>query len=216
MEGQARASARAGMVTNMRSSLVLLLVVVPLGAAAQDKPADTKAAPKLKGSVKQSAPKIDLGLPAFGALPKGDDLKKVEEKPAQDGPTVTSGQATYTIVSVQHGKGFIRSPTGSKPSAPYPAVVAAGSPLMTEKFSSVVRVKAPDKKSTSIEVAVLDPRGDTVMDASGTLTFKNDETDWTVDWEPTGIRAAGDFQVLVRIGGNPLGTFPLKVEPKKP
>ena len=63
-------------------------------------------------------------------------------------------------------------------------------------------------------VMVLDPRGDTVMDASGQLTFKNDETDWTVDWEPTGIRTAGEFQVLVRIGGNPLGTFPIKVEAK--
>jgi hypothetical protein len=204
------------MVTDMRVLFLLSLVVFPLQAAAQATPAEKKDAPKLKGSVKQSAPKIDLGLPAFGAIPRGDDLKKVEEKPTQDGPTVTAGQATYTIVSVQHGKGFVRTPTGSRPSAPYPAVTADGSPLMTEKFSSVVRVKAPDKKSTSIEVAVLDPRGDTVMDASGTLTFKNDETDWTVDWEPTGIRAAGDLQVLVRIGGNPLGTFPLKVEAKKP
>lgn len=204
------------MVNDMRLASLVLLVTLPAGALAQDKPAEKKEAPRLKGSVKQSAPKIDLGLPAFGSIPKGDDVKRVDEKPAQDGPTVTSGQATYTIVSVQHGKGFVRSPTGSKPSAPFPAVTAAGTPLMTEKFSTVVRVKAPDKKSTSIEVAVLDPRGDTVMDASGTLTFKNDETDWTVDWETTGVRSAGDFQVLVRIGGNPLGTFPLKIEAKKP
>lgn len=203
------------MVTDMRFALLAALLAVPLHAAAQDTP-PKKDAPKLKGSVKQSAPKIDLGLPAFGSIPKGDDVKRVDEKPQQEGPTITSGQASYNIVSVQHGKGFIRSPTGSRPSAPFTAVTAAGTPLMTEKFSSVVRVKAPDKKSTSIEVAVLDPRGDTVMDASGTLTFKNDETDWTVDWEATGIRTVGDFQVLVRIGGNPLGTFPLKIEAKKP
>ena len=85
---------------------------------------------------------------------------------------------------------------------------------MTEKFSTVVRVKAPEKKNTSIEIAILDPRGDTVMDAQGQLTFKSEEADWTVDWDPTGLRNVGDFQVLVRIGGNPLGTFPLKIEAK--
>ncbi|MBL8920696.1 MAG: hypothetical protein JNJ54_17655 [Myxococcaceae bacterium] len=194
------------------SIVVIAAALCALPARAEEK----KAQPKLKGSMKQQAPKIDLGLPTFGSIPSGDGLKKVEEKPAADRPTTTSGQATYTIVSVQHGKGFIRTPTGSKPSAPYPAVTAAGSPLMTEKFTTVVRVKAPDKKTTSIEVVVLDPRGDTVMDANGSLPFKNEEADWTVDWDPTGIRAAGEFQVLVRLGGNPLGTFPLKVEAAPP
>ncbi|MBE2251756.1 MAG: hypothetical protein IAE78_19630 [Myxococcus sp.] len=183
---------------------VLLSVVV----SAQAKPE-----PKLKGSMKQSAPKLDLGIPKFDAIPKGDELKKVEEKKVEE-RTTAPGVAPYTIVSVQHGKGFVRTPTGSKPSAPFPAATASGAPLMTEKFSTVVRVKAPEKKNTSIEVAVLDPRGDTVMDAQGQLTFKSDEADWTVDWDPTGIRTAGDFQVLVRIGGNPLGTFPLKIEAK--
>lgn len=194
-------------------SRMLLLTGLSLAIVAH---AEEKKDPKLKGSMKQSAPKIDLGLPAFNTIPTGEGMKKVEQKQVSDTPTTTSGAAVYTIVSVQHGKGFVRTPTGSKPSAPYAAVAAAGAPLMTEKFSTVVRVKAPDKKSTSIEVMVLDPRGDTVMDASGQLTFKNDETDWTVDWEPTGIRTGGEFQVLVRIGGNPLGTFPLKVDAKAP
>lgn len=194
-------------------SRMLLLAGLSLALVAH---AEEKKDPKLKGSMKQSAPKIDLGLPTFNTIPTGEGMKKVEQKQVSDTPTTTSGAAGYTIVTVQHGKGFVRTPTGSKPSAPFPSVVAAGAPLMTEKFSTVVRVKAPDKKSTSIEVMVLDPRGDTVMDASGQLTFKNDETDWTVDWEPTGIRTGGEFQVLVRIGGNPLGTFPLKVEAKAP
>jgi hypothetical protein len=176
--------------------------------------AQTKTEPKLKGTMKQGAPKLDLGIPRFDALPKGDDMKKVDEKAPTERAATAPGVSPYTIVGVQHGKGFLRTPTGSKPSAPYPAVMASGNPLMTEKFSTVVRVKAPEKKNASIELAVLDPRGDTVMDAQGQVTFKGEEADWTVDWAPSGIRAVGDFQVLVRIDGNPLGTFPLKIEAK--
>lgn len=194
----------------MSRPLILVAVLCAVAVHAEEK----KEAPKLKGSMKQQAPKIDLGLPAFNSIPTGDGIKKVEDKPVADKPTTTSGQASYAVVSVQHGKGFIRTPTGSKPSAPMPSVQAQGTPLTTEKFTTVVRIKSPDKKSTSIEVAILDPRGDTVMDASGELTFKGDEADWTVDWEPTAVRTAGEFKALVRIGGNPLGTFPLTIVTK--
>jgi hypothetical protein len=170
--------------------------------------------PKLKGSKTEKAPKIDLGLPSFGALPTGDGMKKVGEKAPTERST-PAGPTAYTVVSVQHGKGFVRTPQGSKPSAPFAAVNASGSPLLTEKFSTVVRVHASEQRSASIEVLVLDPRGDTVMDANGELAFKADETEWTVDWAPTGIRAPGAFQVLVRVGGQPLGTFPLTVDAKK-
>jgi hypothetical protein len=194
----------------MSRTLVIAALFACSASAEDPKPKD----PKLKGSMKQQAPKIDLGLPSFGAIPSGEGMKKAEEKAPADRPTTTEGAAPYSIVSVQHGKSFLRTPTGAKPSAPFPSVVATGAPLKTEKFSTVVRVKAPDKKSTAIEVVVLDPRGDTVMDASGQLTFKGDEADWTVDWDPTGIRNTGDFQVLVRLGGNPMGAFPLKIEAK--
>jgi hypothetical protein len=193
----------------MARTLLMGVLLLSFGTVAQ-----VKTEPKLKGSTKQHAPKLDLGIPQFDALPKGDDMTKVEEKAPTERATTPPGQAPYTIVSVQHGKGFIRTPTGSRPSAPSLPVTASGTPLITEKFSTVVRVKAPEKKNTSIEVALLDARGDTVMDAQGQLTFKNDEADWTVDWAPTGIRATGEFQVLIRIGGNPLGTFPLKIETK--
>lgn len=195
----------------MSRTLVVVALIAGSSFAEEPKPKD----PKLKGSMKQSAPKITLDLPTFNTIPTGEGMKKVEEKPVADRPTTTEGQASYTVVSVQHGKSFIRTPTGSKPSAPYPSVTASGNPLMTEKFTTVIRVKAPDKKTTSIEVAVLDPRGDTTMSANGRLSFKADEQDWTVDWDPTGIRNAGDYQVLVRVGGNPLGTFPLKIEAKE-
>lgn len=171
------------------------------------------ADPKLKGSKKEAAPKLDLGLPTFNAIPKDQKLEKPKDpEAAQTAPSGTRIDDGYTVVRVVHGKGFMRSPDGAKPSAPFPQVTASGNPLLTEKFSSVIRVKSPGKKNTRIEVAILDQRSDTVMEASGELRFGNgEEAEWQVDWDSTGIRNPGEFQVLVRIGGNPLGTFPLKV-----
>jgi hypothetical protein len=108
-----------------------------------------------------------------------------------------------------HAKSFLSSPEGAKPTGPLEQVTLTN--RTTEKFSSVVRVKDPAKRNARIEVAVLDMVGDTVMEASGELYFRGgDETEWTVDWDPTGVRGPGTFQVLVRVGGQPLGTFPLK------
>lgn len=174
---------------------------------------------KLKGSKKESAPKLDLGLPKFGEIPKDQKLENASGKgeTQQQGPSGVRVDEGYSVVRVVHGKGFIRAPDGAKPSTPFPQVTATTNPLMTEKFSTVVRVKSPAKKNTRIEVAILDPRSDTVMEASGELRFgTGDEAEWQVDWEPSGIRNPGDFQVLVRIGGNPLGTFPLKVATAAP
>ncbi len=170
------------------------------------------ADPKLKGSKKETAPKLDLGIPTFKDIPN-QKLEKPKETPeAQQSPSGTRLDEGYTVVRVLHGKGFMRAPDGARPSTPFPQVTVSGNPLATEKFSSVIRVKSPAKKNTRIEVAILDQRGDTVMEASGEIRFGNgDEAEWQVDWEPTGVRNPGEFQVLVRIGGNPLGTFPLKV-----
>lgn len=168
---------------------------------------------KLKGSKKEAAPKIDLALPAFGELPKDQKLENASKKTeTQDAPSTVRADEGYTVVRVVHGKSFIRSPDGAKPATPYPQVNVTTNPFMTEKFSSVIRVKSPAKKNARIEVAILDQRADTVMEASGELRFgTGDEAEWQVDWEPSGIRNPGEFQVLVRVGGNPLGTFPLKV-----
>jgi hypothetical protein len=168
--------------------------------------------PKLKGSKKESAPKLDLGLPTFNQIPTDQKLEKVKEKPEQQAPSGAKADEGYSVVRVTHGKAFLRAPDGAKASAPFTQVTASGNPLMTEKFSTAVRVKSPSKKNTRIEVAILDFRGDTVMEAAGELRFgTGDEAEWLVDWDPSGVRGPGDFQVLVRIGGNPLGTFPLKV-----
>ncbi|MFT3708611.1 MAG: hypothetical protein QM817_13245 [Archangium sp.] len=192
----------------MTRSIIAVLVLSLSTAALAEEPK------KLKGSKKESAPKLDLGLPQFGEIPKDQKLESAKGKETtQTGPTGAKADEGYSVVSVLHGKSFIRASGGSRVSAPYPQVtLTSANPYTTEKFSSVVRIKSPGKKNTSIELAILDSRGDTVMDASGQIRFTNsEEAEWQVDWEPTGVRNPGEFQVLVRIGGNPLGTFPLKV-----
>ena len=191
----------------MRMLRTLLLASLSLSLFAQ------ATEPKLKGSKKETAPKPDLGLPTFKDIPKDQKLEKPKDPAdAQQAPSAAKADEGYSVVRVVHGKAFMRGPDGAKPSTPFPQVNVAGNPLMTEKFSTVVRVKSPPKKNTSIELAILDQRGDTVMEASGELRFATGtEAEWQVDWEPTSVRNPGDFQVLVRVGGNPLGTFPLKL-----
>jgi hypothetical protein len=184
-----------------RLVLVASLVCVGLAVAAD---------PKLKGSKKETAPKLDLGLPRFDALPTDTRLEQATPKQDTLQTTKSAVEEGFSVVRVVHGKAFLRGPEGAKPSAPFPQVTLTNN--VTEKFSTVVRVKNPAKRNASIEVVVLDFRGDTVMEASGEISFrgKEDETEWTVDWEPTAVRGPGEFQVLVRVGGNPLGTFPIK------
>lgn len=190
-----------------RSILAAALLALPLVAVAAD------PAPKLKGSKKEQAPKIDLGLPTFTEIPKDQKLESAAGKDkTQTAPTSTRADERYTLVRVVHGKSFTRGPDGAKAAAPFTQLTVSTDPFVTERFSTVIRVKSPAKKNTRIEVVILDQRGDTVMDAQGELRFAtNDETEWQVDWEPTGVRAPGEFQVLVRVGGTPLGTTPLKV-----
>lgn len=188
-------------------ALVALLLAV---AAHADEPK------KLKGSKKEAAPRLDLGLPTFGEIPKDQKLESAKGKEEkQSAPSGTRAEEGFSVVRVVHGRGFIKGPDGAKPSAPFPQVTASGPPWMTEKFSSVIRVKNPAKKGARIEVAILDTRDDTVMEASGEIFFRGagDETEWQVDWDASGVRAPGDFKLLVRVGGTPLGTFPFKVAP---
>ncbi|MGV3619869.1 MAG: DUF6941 family protein [Archangium sp.] len=191
----------------MNRSLLIVCVLVSFVAGAAE------PAPKLKGSKKEQAPKLDLGVPTFTEIPKDQKLETATPKDnKQTSPTSTRVDESYSLVRVVHGKTFTRGPDGAKAATPYTQVVATSNPNTTERFSSVIRVKSPAKKNTRIEVVVLDQRGDTVMDAQGELRFaSSEETEWQVDWEPTGFRAPGDWQVLVRVGGTPLGTTPLKV-----
>ena len=104
---------------------------------------------KLKGSKKESAPKLDLGIPSFGEIPKDQKLEsaKGKEEAKQGAPSGTRAEEGFSVVRVVHGKGFIKGPDGAKPSAPFPQVAASGPPWMTEKFSTVVRVKNPPRRA---------------------------------------------------------------------
>ncbi len=200
------------MVPLMRSLLVLIVVSLSLSALAEEPK-------KLKGSKKDAAPKLDLGLPQFTDVPKDQKLESAKGKTdTQTGPTGARADEGSSVVRVVHGKTFIRGTDGAKSATPFPAVTATPSnPWQMEKFSSVVRVKSPAKKNARIEVAILDQRTDTVMEAAGELRFGNsEEAEWQVEWEATSIRLPGEFQVLVRVGGNPLGTFPFKVQAEAP
>ncbi len=188
----------------MRVRLLLAVAVLCGGSVLAAEPK------KVKGE------KLDLGLPkTFNALPTGENMEKPKEKSAQQVPTTTSASAEYAVVRVIHGKTFVRSPEGAKPSAPFVAVPTEGNPPMTEKFSTVIRVRCTQKTNAPIDVVILDPRNDTLMEASGEIYFRGQkemEVDYTVDWERTQLpRGAGAYQVLVRVAGAPLGTFPLKI-----
>ncbi len=159
--------------------------------------------------------KMDLNLPSFGAVPKGDDIAQPKADNKAIESTTTASNATYTVLRVLHGKQFTRSASGATPSGSIEPISLSGTPPSTPKFTTVVRVKSPQRVNSSIDVVILDPRGDTAMTASGEVNFrgtKQDEVDYTVDWDPTPQRAGGQFQVMVRIGGQVMGTWPLKVE----
>ena len=176
-----------------RALLFGSLVVATLASAGAD------------GGVKKSKVKApDFEIPSFGAIPKGDDLTRPEEKALPDGPSVTDTNPTYSLVKVQHS-----------PSEP---IALSGNPLTSERFSTVVRVKCPERVSAPLDVLILDPRGDTAMSATGRLTFrgtKGDETDYAIDWDPTPFRSGGDYQVMVKVAGQVVGTTPLKFVEKK-
>lgn len=165
--------------------------------------------------------KLDLGLPkSFNALPSGENMEKPKEKAAQQAPTTPSASAEYTVVRVIHGKSFLRTAEGAKAATPFEQVPTEGNPPTTEKFSTVIRVRCTQKTNAPIDVVILDPRNDTLMEASGEIFFRGQkemEVDYTVDWERTQLpRGPGAYQVLVRVAGAPLGTFPLKIADPPP
>ncbi|MHB8873752.1 MAG: hypothetical protein ACYC8T_08705 [Myxococcaceae bacterium] len=188
-----------------------LLLAAPLALAADPKP---------KAPAKTSKLKMDLGLPTFGALPRGDDVVKPKlDKPMSE-PTVTATNATYQVLRVQHGRSFMRTATGAVPTGGgMPFIPLVGDPPSIDKFTTVIRMKSPQRVNANIDVVILDPRGDTAMTASGEVNFRaqgGDEVDYTIDWDKTPARAGGPFKVMVRLSGQVMGTWPLQVgEPPK-
>jgi hypothetical protein len=177
--------------------------------------ADVAPKPKNEGNPqeksKKPAPKMNFQIQKFDAIPNAELKAAKPAEDAQTAPNAKRAQDGYTVEGVIHGKGFIRTPAGAVASAPFTQVkITKGNPFQTEKFSTIVRVKNAAKKTAQIELAILDARGDTVMEAKGTLAFKTETAEWTVDWDPTNVRGPGEYQVLVRVDGNPSGPFPLK------
>lgn len=191
-----------------RNLFLLAALCLPLCAVAADKP----AAKKKKSDV--VVPKIDLsGI--GGDLPKADGLKGKKAQGSGLTPKTSDPDVSYDVVEVVHAQDFSRGAGGARPvGGALEAITLYGKPPSTQKFSTLVRVKATKAVNTSIELVILDPRGDTMMTGSGELGFKGNEkreVDYLIDWAPTPHPKGGDFKLLVRIGGQPMGTWPLKV-----
>lgn len=190
------------------SSLIFSLLLVDASSAV----AADGGTPR-KAGAKAAAPAITL--PTFEAIPKADGATRPGTETPRSEPGASRATASYAIVKVQHAKNFVRSAAGLLPmGGNLDAVALSGKPPTTDKFTTAVRVKSPQRESAPIELTILDSRGDTAMSAAGELSFravKGDEVDYLVDWDPVPLRAGGDFLLLIRVGGQPMGTWPLKV-----
>jgi len=159
-----------------------------------------------------------ITLPALRDLPNAEGMKRPAVEKGASEPTVSNVPATYRVVKLQHARSFLQARVGPLPvGGTLTSINLSGKPLTTEKFSTAIRVKSPQRVNARIEIAIVDFRGDMVMSSAGELRFrgaKGDEVDYTVDWDPVpwraaGDRAAGDFQVVVRVAGQPMGLWPL-------
>lgn len=190
--------------------LLAALVIVSLPALATEpakKPAATTP-PRSKAKVPS------IALPSFGEIPKAEGTQGAQQRDLGEQTRTAAADATWEVVRLQHARQFAGGAGAATAIHPLSAVALKGNPPTTEKFTSLIRVKCAKRASAPIDVVILDQRGDTALSASGTLSFRggnSDETEWMVDWEPTALRAAGDYQVLIRINGQPLGTWPLKI-----
>jgi len=155
-----------------------------------------------------------ITLPPLAEIPTADGISPPAAERLATEPSAPAS-AVYSVTKIQHAKSFLLSRLGPLPvGGAIDQVHLGGKPPSFEKFSTAVRVKSPQKVNAMIEVLVLDPRGDVAMSAAGELRFrgaKGDEVDYVVDWDAVPCRWAGDFLVAVRVGGQPMGTWPLKV-----
>jgi hypothetical protein len=168
------------------------------------------------GGAKEKAPTISL--PSFGEIPKADGLKPPQAERLDQRPTAS--ELHFSVVKIEHAKSFRSSSSGHLPIGDRLAAISlSGSPPATEKFSTLVRIKSPDRMAAPIQVTILDPRGNPALFANGELSFrgvKGDEVEYLVEWDPTPCRTGGAYQVAVRVAGQELGSWPLRVlEPKE-
>jgi len=162
------------------------------------------------GGTKRAPP---LSVPPLGEIPKPEGLKPPQpERPME---ATSREESQFSVVKIEHAKAFKASGAGHLPvGAALAAIPLAGKPPATEKFSTLIRVRSPQKTNAPIQVAITDPRGDPLMSATGELSFrgaKGEEADYLVDWDPTPCRSGGAYQVTVRVAGKELGSWPLRV-----
>jgi hypothetical protein len=212
----------------MRPVLPLVLLLAAPALAADSVPTQKPVTSKrLKGDMKVQpslVPKLDLG--GLGTVPKGEGMRAEASTAAAPSGPARPAEVRYDVLSVVHARSLVPGPGGAMVprTAPLAAVaLTPGKPPTLERFSTVLRVRSAARQPASLDVAVLDNRGDTAMTASGTLTFRgtgkaegDDVAEYVIDWSPTPARGPGHFQVLVRVAGQALGTFPLRVEPEAP
>ena len=174
---------------------------------------ETLAEEATKVSHKVDVPSISL--PPLGDIPKAEGVTQPAVEKLGAEPTVSTVSATYAVAKLQHAKTFIRSRAGLLAmGGVIDSINLSGKPPSTQRFSTAIRVKSPQRMNAPIEVAVLDPRGEIAMSSRGEVRFrgiKGDEVDYVVDWDSVPCRFSGDFQVVVRVAGQPMGTWPLKV-----
>ena len=160
-----------------------------------------------------------ITLPTFGELPRAEGLAKPKSEPLAPDPSTSPVQAQYSVVKIQNAKGFRSSSIGHTPSGQLlNAIQLDGQPLSTEPFATLVRVRSPQKVGAPIEVMILDSRGDVALSAAGDLSYRGkkvDEADYLVEWDRTPCRVGGDYQMVVRVAGRELGSWPLKFVEKK-
>ncbi len=187
----------------MRPALLLAAALLSAPLVRAEPP---RKAPPAKKRATMALP--SLGLSELRPLPKGEELQGASLSTAV--PAVKSVDDSVEVLGVEHAQGARRALT---------QVGVSGSPPRTEPFSTRVRVRSAARRTAPIDVVVLDARGDTVMSASGTLSFtglKGDVAEYTVDWDPSPCRGAGAYSVLVRMAGQPLGTWPLQLVARAP
>src|SRR5262249_42897085 len=152
-------------------------------------------------------------VPPLGEVPNPEGLKP----PQQERPIEprSSGEPRFSLVKIQHAKAFKASAAGHIPvGQTLAAISVSGKPPATERFSTLVRVRSPQKSNAPIQVAITDPRGEPLMSATGELSFrtaKSEEAEYLVEWDPTPCRSGGAYQVAVRVAGQELGSWPLRV-----
>jgi hypothetical protein len=153
---------------------------------------------------------LDVTVPPLSDIPKAEGLTATPQK-AQPDIKRANLAARYSVLQVQHARAFLPKQTGTLMVGPLTSVPLAGAPLSTEKFSTRVRLKCSEGVGAPIEVTIQDARGETALSSTGHVSFRPGavETDYFVDWDPTPVRAAGTYEVRVRVAGESLGSWPL-------